>query len=155
MRLTIFPFIALLFAACEPSPAALTDEDVTALRELGQSYVQSFSAGDADGVAAVYTTGAVEMPPNLPARSGVDVIRSAYAAYFELGAETVEFAMTVAQIDGYDGLAFDRGAWSWTGREADGAELVTQAGKYLAIARRQDDGSWLYTAMIWNSDAPF
>jgi ketosteroid isomerase-like protein len=62
--------------------------------------------------------------------------------------------MTAVEIDGHDDLAFDRGTWSWTGREAAGMELVTQTGNYLSIARRQTDGSWRYSAMMWNSDTP-
>ncbi|NIM47662.1 MAG: DUF4440 domain-containing protein [Gemmatimonadales bacterium] len=124
------------------------------MRELGQSYVRAFSANDADAVAAVYAEGAVEMPPNLPARDGVAAIRAAYASYFEAGAEAVEFTITAVEIDGIGGLAFDRGTWSWTGREGGMTEPVTQIGKYLSIARRQEDGSWRYAAMIWNSDHP-
>jgi ketosteroid isomerase-like protein len=154
MRHMILPLALFVFAACQPGASPLTDEAVTAVRELGQSYVRGFSTGDADGVAAVYAEGAVEMPPGFPARNGVDDIRSAYESYFEAGAETVAFGMTAVEISGFDGLAFDRGSWSWTGREAAGTELVTQTGKYLALARRQEDGSWQYTAMIWNSDAP-
>jgi ketosteroid isomerase-like protein len=102
----------------------------------------------------VYAEGAVEMPPNIPARDGVDAIRAAYASYFEAGAATVEFTMTAAEIDGIGGVAFDRGTWSWTGREGGRTEPVTQTGKYLSIARRQEDGFWRYAAMIWNSDHP-
>ncbi|MDH3369222.1 MAG: DUF4440 domain-containing protein, partial [Gemmatimonadota bacterium] len=101
---------------------------------------------------AVYAERATEMPPNMLARDGVDAIRAAYASYFHAGAGTVAFTMTAAEIGGIGGLAFDRGTWSWTGRQGAGTEPVTQTGKYLAIARRQEDGSWRYTAMIWNSD---
>lgn len=153
MRL-ILPLLLFALVACQQAATPLSDEDVTAVRELGQSYVRGFSANDAGAVAAVYADAAVEMPPDWPAREGVAAIRSAYAAYFEAGAETVEFSMTAVAIEGYDGLAFDRGTWSWTGREGAGTDLVRQVGKYLAVARRQEDGAWRYTAMIWNSDAP-
>ena len=153
MRRFILPLVFLL-AGCAPGTALLTNEDVAAVRELGLSYAQGFSTGDAATVAAVYAVGAVEMPPNFPIRDGVDAIRSAYEAYFQAGAETVEFDMAAVEIDGYDDLAFDRGTWSWTGREGAGMELVTQTGHYLSIARRQPDGSWRYSAMMWNSDTP-
>jgi ketosteroid isomerase-like protein len=132
MRCIILPLILLVAVACQPGVGPLTDEDVAALRDLGQTYVRGFSANDAGTVAAVYAEGAVEMPPNIPARDGVDAIRAAYASYFEAGAETVEFTI----------------------REGGRTEPVTQTGKYLSIARRQEDGSWRYAAMIWNSDQP-
>jgi hypothetical protein len=34
------------------------------------------------------------------------------------------------------------------------SEPMTDSGKYMAIARRQEDGAWLWTAVIWNSDLP-
>jgi ketosteroid isomerase-like protein len=96
----------------------------------------------------------VEMPPNLPARNGVDAIKAAYASYFASGAHTDAFTMTAQEIGGSGGVAFDRGTWSWTGREGGAAAPVTESGKYLGIARRQADGSWRYTDMIWNTDQP-
>ena len=153
MRLMVFPLILLVSVSCQPGAASLADEDVAALRELGQAYVRGFSSGDAGGVAAVYAEGAVEMPPGVAVREGADAIRSAYQEYFDAGAETVSFTMTAAEIDGIGRLAFDRGTWGWTGREGAGGELVSQTGNYLAIARRQADGSWRYTSMIWNSDS--
>jgi ketosteroid isomerase-like protein len=153
MRRSVLAFVFLL-AGCAPGTTLLTEEDVASVRELGQSYARGFSTGDAATVAAVYADGAVEIPPNFPIRDGVAAIRSAYEAYFQAGAETVEFDMTAVEIDGYDGLAFDRGTWSWTGREGAGMDLVTQTGSYLSIARRRPDGTWRYSAMIWNSDTP-
>ncbi|MDH3479494.1 MAG: DUF4440 domain-containing protein [Gemmatimonadota bacterium] len=152
MRHMILPLMLVAVAACQPGAGPLTDEDVAALQDLGQAYVRGFSANDAGAVAAVYAERATEMPPNMLARDGVDAIRAAYASYFDAGAGTVAFTMTAAEIGGIGGLAFDRGTWSWTGRQGAGTEPVTQTGKYLAIARRQEDGSWRYTAMIWNSD---
>ena len=34
------------------------------------------------------------------------------------------------------------------------AEPMTDTGKYLVLLRKQADGSWLMTTVIWNSDAP-
>jgi len=152
MYRVFLPPMLVAIVACQPGAGPLTDADVAALRDLGQAYVQGFLANDGEAVAAVYAAGAVEMPPSLPDRDGVDAIRVAYSSYFATGVETTDFTMTANEIDGIGSEAFDRGTWSWTGREGGGTEPVTQSGKYLAIARRQEDGSWRYTAMIWNSD---
>jgi ketosteroid isomerase-like protein len=100
------------------------------------------------------TQDAVEMPPNEPATVGRAAIRHRYASWFEVGAETSEFTLTSVDIDGMDGLAYDRGTWTWTGIPPGMTELITDTGKYLGIARRQEDGTWLWTAVIWNSDLP-
>lgn len=149
MRFLFVPAM-LLVTACQPAAGPLSDADVTALRALGQSYAQAVLAGDADAVASLYAEDAVEMPPSVPSRVGKDAIRAGYQG----GVPATAFTMTAVEIAGRADLAYDRGTWSWTGVMPGMAEPATEAGKYLAIARRQADGSWLWTAVIWNSDAP-
>lgn len=55
------------------------------------------------------------------------------------------------EIDGAGDLAYARGTFSWTFRVGEG-EPVSDAGKWIAIWRRQPDGSWLASHDIWNSD---
>jgi ketosteroid isomerase-like protein len=143
------PLMLIITAACRPDAGPLSEDDIAALRDLGQSYVRGFSTNDPDAVAAVYAEDAVEMPPGYAPRNGLEDIRTAYAAYFEGGAQTIDFAMLTAGIGGSGGQAFDRGTWSWTGREQAGSGPVIQTGYYLAVARRQEDGSWRYVAMMW------
>jgi uncharacterized protein (TIGR02246 family) len=150
----IVPLMLFAAAACQPGAAPLTDEDVAAIRSLTDSYVQASLAKDADAIAAFYADDAILMPPNEPATVGKDAIRDREASVFELGEETREFTLTPVEIDGVDGLAFDRGTWSWTGIPLGITEPITVTGKYVVIVRRQEDGSWLWTVDIWNSDAP-
>jgi uncharacterized protein (TIGR02246 family) len=154
MRRMILPWMLLIAVGCQPGATTLTDEDIAAIRSLGTSYAEANLAKDADAVAAVYATDAIEMPPNRPAIVGVEAIRASYQSAFESGMESTEFTVTSVAIDGMNGLAFDRGTWSWTGTPPGMSEPVTETGKYLTIARRQEDGSWLWTADIWNSDTP-
>lgn len=142
--------LMLLVVACQPAAGPLSGDDVAALQELGKSYARAVLAGDADAVAALYTDDAVEMPPGAPERVGREAIRAGYQG----GGETTEFTMIPLQIEGRADLAYDRGGWSWTGVMPGTTEPRTEVGKYLAIARRQADGSWRWTAAIWNSDAP-
>lgn len=152
MRRFAVGVIAVAFlVACQPAAAPLSDEDVATLRDLGTAYTEAVLAGDADAVAELYTENAIEMPPDMPSREGRAAIRAAYAAE---GGVPQAFTVTSAEIDGLDGLAFDRGTWSWTGVIAAEGEPVTLTGKYIMIARKQQDGAWLWTIGIWNSDAP-
>ncbi|MGD2124184.1 MAG: SgcJ/EcaC family oxidoreductase [Gemmatimonadota bacterium] len=160
MRRVAFVLVSLGgLIACQPATVALTDTaltdtDLTAIRELGTSYATANVAMDADAVAALYTEDAIEMPPNEPATEGRAAIRERYASYLAADAETTEFTVVSVEIDGMDDLAFDRGTWSWTGTPPGMAEPMTETGKYLSIARRQADGSWLWSRVIWNSDLP-
>ena len=154
MRRIALPLMLLVAVACQPGAVPLTDEDVAAISSLATSYAQANLAKDADAVATLYADDAIEMPPNMPATVGTDAIRERYASAFELGMESSEFTMTSAEIDGLNGLAFDRGTWVWIGIFPGMTEPITDTGKYLGIARQQEDGSWLWTATIWNSDIP-
>jgi ketosteroid isomerase-like protein len=141
--------LAVLAVACKPAAAPLSDTDIAAVKQLGQSYAQAVLAGNADSVVALYAEDAVEMPPNRPVRVGKAAIKAGYGV-----GGTSAFAITSAQIDGRSDLAFDRGTWSWTGMMPGQTEPTSESGSYLVIARRQAGGSWLWTDVIWNSDTP-
>jgi ketosteroid isomerase-like protein len=152
MRRFVALLLPLLALACQPESSGLADRDVAAIRALGDSYARAVVAQDADAVAAAYAPDAIEMPPREPATAGRQAIRDRYAAGLRSGMTTREFTFRSEEIDGREGLAYDRGAWSWTGTPPGMVGPVAETGKYVAIARRQEDGSWLWSATIWNSD---
>ncbi len=153
-RLALAVLSLAVLAACQPAAAPLSDEDVAAIRSLATSYAAANLAMDADAVAAVYADDAIEMPPNEPAVAGKSAVADKYASFFEQGVGADAFTVTSVEIDGMEDVAFDRGTWSWTGTPPGMSEPMTDSGKYMAIARRQEDGAWLWTAVIWNSDLP-
>jgi ketosteroid isomerase-like protein len=65
-----------------------------------------------------------------------------------------EFTITSLEVDGYDDLAFDRGTWTSTYVIEGMAEDIAMTGSYIAIARKQADGSWLWASVISGTDAP-
>jgi uncharacterized protein (TIGR02246 family) len=143
--------LALVSTACQPpaqETAGLSDEDVAAIRDANEGWIQAFRANDNAALAALYSNSAVIMPPNESVIEG----RAAILAYH--GAVTVtEYSESIVEIDGRDGLAYIRGTSSMVGRTEDG-EPVTESSRYLVILRKQADGSWLFTHEIWNSDQP-
>ncbi|MFO7589155.1 MAG: nuclear transport factor 2 family protein [Gemmatimonadota bacterium] len=150
----LLPTLVLL--GCQPGATPLTDADIAAIRGLGEVYAGAMVAGDAEALAAVYAASAVEMPPGAPATMGRDAIRERYAAGMRSGftPATFSFSLTPVEITGVDGLAYDRGTYTWTGTPPGVTGPVSESGKYLVVVRRQEDGSWLWTSVIWNSDTP-
>ena len=150
---SLFILIAfgLVLIPCPADAGPLSEEDVAALRGMAHSYQEAVLANNATAVAALYTEDATEMPPNLPARQGRAAIRSAYAAP---AATMTAFNVTSVEIDGVDDFAYDRGTWSATFAVEGIEDPVTDTGKYLCIARKQSDGSWLWAIVTWNSDLP-
>jgi uncharacterized protein (TIGR02246 family) len=151
--------VCLALPVCAPPPepepvvdvGPLSDEDIAAVRELAHSYQEAVLANDAEAVAALYTDNATEMPADAPIRQGRAAVQSAYEAPSPV---LSAFEVTSVEIDGLDDLAYDRGTWSGTFVMEGVEEPPTVTGKYLCIARKQSDGSWLWSIVIWNSDAP-
>jgi len=153
MRSLAFVTVCLaILAACKPGAARLSEEDILALNELRDGYVQAVLAGDVDGQVAAFAEDAVWLGDDTPGIQGRAAIR---AAFEPVPGTTVQgFTNTSFEIDGYGDLAFDRGTWSETYITEGMEEPITVTGKYVAIARKQDDGKWLWTVDIWNTDAP-
>ncbi len=102
--------------------------------------------GHASVVADLYTEDAIELPPNEPMRVGRAAILERLERDF---AELSDITITSVETDGYAGMAYDRGTYSVTFMEE-----VTETGKWIGISRRQADGSWLFSRLIWNLDQP-
>jgi uncharacterized protein (TIGR02246 family) len=141
-------------AACQPAArqevAVLSEEYVAAIRALDAQWVDAELAGDWDGVAAVMAEDVINMPPDLAAVVG----KGAWREWVEsLDATAIDLTATTLEIDGLGSLAYLRGEYSQTYTFGESPEPISDTGKYLAILRKQPDGSWLITHWIWNSDA--
>jgi ketosteroid isomerase-like protein len=99
----------------------------------------------------MFVADALVMSPNMPSFQG----RAALLEFIE----SAEFAMTrhsieFPEIGGYGDIAYARGTYDEAFTMGGAEELVEDAGKILAILRKQPDGSWLITHWITNSDLP-
>lgn len=150
-RFVLAAFALTVLAACQPEVVPLSDEDVAAVRGIGTSYAQAVLAEDAGSVAALYAEDGVEMPPDAHSIEGRAAIQASYEV---VGPTPHEFTLTSVEIDGWGETAVDRGNWHWVATPEDSTEQITLTGKYIAIARKQEDGSWLWSAVIYNGDMP-
>ena len=147
----VIPSLALL-AGCQPGVAPLSDNDIGALAQLRAAYIEAVLANNCEAETAQTAEDIVFMPANEPMVEG----RAAFTDLSETGVSQgppQDFTITSLAIDGYGDLAVDRGTWSQMSAP-EGAEPVTVTGKYVVIARKQADDSWLWTALIYNYDAP-
>ncbi len=134
----------------EVGVVGLTEEDVVAIKAAHDSFVQAVMTGGWGAVIEFYSEDAVFMPPNAPMIQG----REALKAFNKMNPPVTAFNLTVEDIDGRDDLAYVRGTASMT-MEAEGAPEPTQAtSMFLQILRKQEDGSWLISVDIINSDLP-
>jgi len=134
----------------EPESIALTDVDIAAIRVSTESFAQAWQSGDFDTLIALYTEGAILMPPNAPLAQGEAAIR----AFMENFPPVREASLTIEEVDGLKGMAYVRGTYSIT-IELEGVPAPIQdTGKYIEIRRKQEDDSWLIAIDIFNSDLP-
>ena len=155
-RTILLTVLAFAFAStsCQPpaqqmAPGTPSDEDVAAIRDANQAFVQAHLAGDWTAAVAVLTEDAVWMPPNQPAREGRAAIQEWLSPL-----TVTDFEVTPFEMGGHGDFAYRRGRYSIT-LTVEGMEgSVSDTGKYVQIWRKEPDGSWLIDQAIWNSDLP-
>jgi uncharacterized protein (TIGR02246 family) len=128
-----------------------SDSARVAIEARGVAFAEATNAGNADGVAAMYAEDAVLMPPDMPAVTGRDNIRSTFAAMMGQ-MPGMRIAFQVQDVVANGPLAVERGAWIITVPTPDGGSSEMR-GKYL-VAWRRIDGEWMMARDIWNNDAP-
>jgi ketosteroid isomerase-like protein len=138
--------------ACERPESAgrqLTEEDIGALREATDQYRDAEAVNDWEAVTMLYTDSAIRMLPQGPTIQG----REAILREFESRPHAItEYDQRMEEFDGFGDVAYVRGVFSYAvnieGKNSSGT------GKYIAIYRRQSDGTWLIDRDIFNFDEP-
>jgi ketosteroid isomerase-like protein len=160
--LTIIPLVILLCFTfgfqkqgeeVAEEPVVDVEADIRAIKALLDEFDVSLNAGDFERrVSLYYAEDAVRMPPDEPMVKG----KAAILAWSKKGAELYTYQLdNVAEDVQVDGdLAFMRGTFSGTLTPKAGGEPITALGKWMAVYKRQVDGSWKCIADIYNSDNP-
>lgn len=136
----------------EPEPerepaGTLTDKSRASIQKAKRAWVAAFKAQDWDALVDQYAEDAIALPPDDLAISGRDAIRE----YFNDDAQTSDEVFETVEIGGVESVAYARGNFSFT-ITSEGSEPVAVSGKYIEIWEKQDDGNWLITHDIWNSN---
>jgi ketosteroid isomerase-like protein len=143
--------LSCALVACQPAPPEnISDADIARLRAMAGEFARAAMARSDSANAAQYTESAVFMPPNQPAVEG----RAAIQAWFKAFPPVTAFRLNVIEVDGHGDVAYTRGKYAMTIAAAGKRPAVSDHGKFLAVHRRQADGSWLMTDDIFNSDVP-
>jgi uncharacterized protein (TIGR02246 family) len=123
--------------------------DADAVRAVNVAWNKAYSAGDADGVAALYAEDAVLMAPGVPPARGrasiKDVIAKDTASLAAAGLTANDDPM--GDVGQSGDLAWQSGAYKVT----DKSGAVADTGKFLTVFERKN-GKWLIARDTWNSD---
>jgi len=144
MHKAVLIFALALLVLPTAALAQQDDHGKAGLKKMTPRWQAAFNAGDAAGLAALYTKDGVLLPPNSAPVDGREAIEAFWAAALEGGA-TGE--LTPKGMHGMGEAAAEVGMYVLTG--ADGSHL--DHGSYMLIYK-QVDGEWQIANDIWNSD---
>jgi uncharacterized protein (TIGR02246 family) len=130
-----------------PLPAFAQTGDVRPqIEKVSKAWEKAYNAGDAAGVAALYTKDAKVMAPGAEAASGTKAIQALFAADLAGGAKN---ALTTEDVVGFGDYALETGKYVAT--SADGKHL--DHGPYMTLYKKEG-GGWKLYRDTWNSAMP-
>ena len=142
----------LLPLGCAPKPV-----DMAALRKTVDEYnnasKEAMLGAGPEKVMPYYEADALEMGPNMPVIKGKDNILAFQQQMTKSGLKfnAVEFQTVELTADGKS--AYEIGSYNMTLTMPPMGE-VKDRGKYIALWRQQEDGSWKVHAEMWSTDLP-
>lgn len=131
----------------------LSSSDNAAIRVVLEGYRTGWLANNAEAVCGSFTQDAVLMPHHgVPPVVGMAAINDFWFPASSTKTTITKFAQTLDEVGGDRDLAYVRGTSevAWT-VEADGKlEHWRNGGNFLAILKKQPDGKWLMSHLIWD-----
>lgn len=130
----------------------MTEADVEAINDLRAEYFSAANAADVEALLTVWANDGVSMPPNQPAVTGKEAIRSLWQERFDQNTYDITFTSDESVVSG--DWAFVRGITTGTLTPKAGGEPNETKVKSIALYQRQVDGSWKTARVIYSSDNP-
>jgi uncharacterized protein (TIGR02246 family) len=146
----------LILTGCSQSPAPDSREaDAHALRE-GEvaAFVKDWSGKDADRIAAHYTNDGNLMVPNSPTMAGKDAIGKTMKDVLADPNWSLALQPVQVEVSRSGDLGYTRGTYVLTATDPASKKVATEKGRFVAIFRKEADGSWKAVQDITNAEAP-
>jgi uncharacterized protein (TIGR02246 family) len=119
-----------------------------AIEAANAKFSKTFLAGDADGLAALYTQDAIVLPPDHDMVKGRRAIGDFWKATQQSGVKSA--VLTTVDVGRSGDVAYEVGTVLLTIQPQSKA-ATTASAKYVVVWKRQSDGSWRLHRDIWNS----
>ena len=119
-------------------------------QEIRQRYIEFYVAGNAAGLAGIFTGDSLLLPPDNPIAIGSAAIQAFYEEQFaHMAPSSLSVSPEEEAVLGDWG--YGAGTWTATATLKATGETVRMDGKYLNIVRRQADGGWKIHRHAWNA----
>ena len=131
---------------------ATTDDDVKAIKKLGNEYFEAANAGNPDRCVATMASDVIIMPPNRASIVGTEQLRRLshdYHATFEL-----KYELVYDEVETTGDLGFARTTVTGTRTAKSDGSVEKLVWRNLWIVKRQADGKWKFWRIMFNSNNP-
>lgn len=126
----------------------MTVADVDA---VARAFHDGVANRDVGALADLYAENGRFLPPGMEPSEGPAAIREALQQLLDMGARSLDIEPVDVREDGE--LTVEYGRYV-LGIEPEGADAVTQVGKYVVVHEAQPDGSTKIVLDIFNSNTP-
>jgi uncharacterized protein (TIGR02246 family) len=127
---------------------AMTVAEVDA---VAQAFHDGVANRDAAALAGLYADRGRFLPPGMEPCEGSSEIQAAMEQLFEMGASSLDIEPLDVREAG--NMTIEYGRYT-LGIEPQGAEAITQVGKYVVVHEAQADGSTKIALDIFNANTP-
>ena len=151
-RFILLVLISVALIAC--ASTANIDAERDKLLKTDQQWSAGASQGtDIDAVVSFWTDDATVFPDQGPVVRGKAAIRAHVAQSLKIPGFRISWTPLTAVIARGGDLGYTTGVNSVSMQGPDG-KLMTFAGRYVTVWRKQADGQWKCVIDIWNSGPP-
>jgi len=149
------PCLLLAIVACSSAPpvAGFTPADERAVRGVDSAFVTAWLRDDTTGVMNTLAPDAVLMPAGQQALTTPNAIRAFWWPADSSHTRILTFDRTIDEVGGETHTAWMRRTDSLTFTYAKGGTTsqLTSRSMSLAVLRRQPDGSWRFSRVMWGN----
>ena len=145
--------LVLAAASSATGRSELSPEEAKRIQSVLVDYRAAWLKSDQQGVLRAFTPDAVLMPHHgVEPVTGIAAIREFWFPVTTSQTTIDEFKQTYDEIGGGPDLAYVRGKSevSWTTTDGKTEEVWRTKGNYLAVLKRQTDGGWRISHLIWD-----
>lgn len=142
----------LLIAGCNQPAPVDTKAAEQAVKNADAQLSKAVGVHDLATLLSYYADDAVSLPANEELLTNHPDMQKSWMARLAPGVSLSWTPMYVEAAKSGD-LAYILGSYTMTTKAAKGTP-ATDRGKYLAVWKKQPDGSWKIEADMWNSDLP-
>ena len=147
----LFFIVPFLLLSCAPKP------DIEGLKKTVDDFnaatIEAMLTNDHEKNSMFYADDAIEMPPNEPAIKGKENIMAWAEKSSQSGVKVTAAKFTPMDVNAAGDIGYEIGDYDMTLQIPPIGE-VRDTGKYIAIFKKQQDGSWKVYAETWNSNTP-